>query len=519
MQKDSLNNTESYVKLYAQESTREIIKARISGKVFKMPDFEKIQANPAQYEGEINRWKTAIKKALKEDTKGYGKKHMFAWGVEDDKPDEKYNNLPENGVPSNKAELVALIDIGRLGPKYARMKLTVTSANTDFDDAIKELSGGTTTSFAEYMRAEINIEIAKQVDLTRLTLSAALNNEMEVPFMKGQYPNYKAVMEWVNSKTEIETKTEYMHELFKHIDEAMAGDGQVDSKMMDFRMALDLLYIDQPITFKDWEHSDIKAEIFEPETYTPSLSFMFFYLYRKELGEDLWKKIEEEFRQEIGTENYNKIGWMQNKPKLFKIIKKHCKDKPKAKVASVESTKSVTNDDTDDEVEIDMEDGVVLKVQPKFKGNGSTWKRNFTKKFNLQQSGNNRWQRRSQQNQYQNQQPRQQQQFPRNAHRNNNRNNADQQKQDVPLADQMWACHKCRDSGSTRRYKGNQKCPIHNFRPKYFDSVPISGIRELKPSGESSNVDINTTKTTNDGHLNSIRDCLYNNSSDSTYSD
>ena len=38
----------NYVKLYAQESTREIIKARITGKVFKMPDFEKIQQNPSQ---------------------------------------------------------------------------------------------------------------------------------------------------------------------------------------------------------------------------------------------------------------------------------------------------------------------------------------------------------------------------------------------------------------------------------------------------------------------------------------
>ena len=513
-----MNNTnpESYIKMYAQESTREIIKARISGKVFRMPDFDKIQADPNRYSGEIQRWKTAIKSALKEDAKGYGKKHRFAWGAEDDKTDDKYNDLPENGVPSSKTELVALIKYGRLGPKFARLKLTDEDANDKFDLAIKELSGGTVDSLDAYLVAETNKEISKRVEETRLTLSAALNNEMEVPFMKGQYPNYKAVMDWVNEKTEIETKTEYMYELFKHIDDAMDGDGQVDSKCMEFRMALDLLYIDQPIKFKDWEHSDVKAETFEPESYTPSLSFMFFYLYKKELGHETWKKVEEEFRQEIGTENYNKIGWMQNKPKLFKIIKKHTKGKAKAKVASlVETSNHTKNDDTDDEVEVDMEDGVVLKVQPKFRGNGSTWKRNFTKKFNLQQTGHNRWQRKQHQPQQPfQQQPRQQQQNNRNQGNNNARGSVEHQKQESPNPDQWWRCYRCRDDGNSRKYKGNQKCPIHNFRPKYFDSVPLSGVRELKPQNSTSVEDNNENAKAN-GQMASIRQCLYNNSSDS----
>ena len=121
MKSDSLNNTsiDDYAKLLAQESTKEIIKARVSGRIFRLADFSKIQADPHAYVGEIQRWKTAIRKSLKEDTKGYGKKHLFAWGVEDDKADEKYADLPENGVPSTKAELVALINNGRLGPKLA----------------------------------------------------------------------------------------------------------------------------------------------------------------------------------------------------------------------------------------------------------------------------------------------------------------------------------------------------------------------------------------------------------------
>ena len=509
---DLLDNAsaDTYIKLYAQESTREIIKARISGKVFRMPDFEKIQANPHQYEGEIQRWKTAIKKALKDDVTGYGRKHMFAWGKEDDKPDDKYSDLPENGVPSNKTELVALINLSRLGPKFARKKLTTESANTAFDEAIRELSGNLVNTFDDYIKSETNKEIAKNVELTRLTLSAALNNEMEVPFMKGQYPNYKAVMDWVDSKTEIETKTEYMYELFQHIDDAMAGDGQVDSKCMEFRMAMDLLYIDTPIKFQDWEHCDAKAETFEAEAYTPSISFMFLYLYRKQVGEDTWKKIEEEFRQEITTEKYNKVGWMSNKPALFKIIKKHMKGKPKAKVASLVETSNVTeNNDSDNECEIEMDDGMILKVQPKFRGNGPTWKRNFAKKFNLQQSGNNRWQRRPQQ-QFQQQQQRQQ--FNRPQGHPNNKNFAEQQNKDSPSADQWWKCPKCKDEGKTKKFKGNQLCPKHSYRPKFFENVPLAGIRELNASNNNnSNDDDNNAKSGN-GQLASIRQCLYNNS-------
>ena len=503
MKSDSLNNTsvDEYAKLLAQESTKEIIKARLSGKIFRLADFSKIQANPQAYAGEIQRWKTAIRKNLKEDTKGYGRKHRFAWGVEDDKPDEKYADLPENGVPSTKDELVALIDNFRLGPKFFRMKLKASQANAQFDEAIKFLSGGTVETLDEYIDADTNKEIAKNVELTRLTLSAALNNEMELPFMKGQYPNYKSIMEWVDEKTETETKTEYMYDLFKHLDNAMDGDGEVDAKCMEFRMALDLLYIDKAIQFKDWEHGDAKAEIFEPEAYTPSLSFMFMWRMKHLLGDDLWMKIEEEFKREIGVDKYNKEGWMQNKPTLFKIIKKHSKGK-KAKVASVETTKYADDDDSDDDGCMEMDiDGMIFKVQPKFKGNGNTWKRNFTKKFNLQQSGNNRWQRRPQQQQSQQQfQPPRQPNKPSNSF---NRNSVDQRKSDTPTSDQWWRCYKCRQDGHVNKYKGNQMCPTHNFRPKWFDSIPLASVKVAKPSNDDF-VDNNNP----DGHLNSIRECM-----------
>lgn len=502
---DSLNNTSvgDYVKTFTQETTKEIIRARILGKVFRMPDFEKIQANPAQYTCEIHRWKTAIKKALKEDSSGIGKKHMFAWGPEDDRPEDKYSDLPENGVPSNKAELLAIMKLGRLGPKHRRTSLQESSADASFNDAIKELSGGVVTTYATYVEEKKNEEISKAVELTRLTLSAALNNEMEVPFMKGQYLNYKTVMDWVDNKTENAIKSEYMHEFFKNIDDAINGDGQIDTKCMDFRMALEMLYIESPIKFPDWEYSDIKAETFEAEGYSPSHSYMFLWtMYRQivnSMGLNTWKEIEEEFKREIGATNYNKTGWMQNKPALFKIIKRKCKNMPKAKVASVETTNITQTNNSDDEFDLELDDGSILKVQPKFRGSGSAWKQNFAQKFNLRQSGNNRWQQRRNNNQ--------QQQRSQN-HSNNNRGSVDQQKQSAPSAEQTWRCFRCKEDGAPKKYRGDQMCPIHRFRPKWFNNVPLAAVKEVKPAPSSQSNSDNNAKP-DPGTMAAIRQAFY----------
>ena len=506
MSKDnSLNNTSvsEYVKTFTQETTKEIIRARIHGKVFRMADFDKILANPAQYACEIHRWKTAIKKALKEDTSGIGKKHMFAWGPEDERPEDKYSDLPENGVPSNKPELVAIIKLGRLGAKFKRQGLTNDSPDGQFNDPIKELSGGVVTTYEDYMDVTKNAEISKAVELIRLTLSAALNNEMEVPFMNGQFLNYRAVMEWVDNKTETAVKSEYMYEYFKTLDEAISGDGQIDSKCMEFRMALEALYIDTPITFGDWEHNDIKAETFEPEGYTPSQSFTFLWTMQKQIvkamGMKTWKEIEEEFKREIGATNYNKKGWMENKPILFKIIKRRCKDMNTAKIASVETTNTSVDNNSDDEFDLELEDGSVLKVQPKFKGSGSTWKQNFAQMFNLRQTGNNRWQQRRN-NQHQ--------QNHRSHPQMNDRNSVEQQKS--ATADQMWRCFKCRNEGNPKKYRGDQMCPKHNFRPKWFNSIPLASVREVKPASNGQNQTVDDKSgNTKDGSLAAIRSVFF----------
>ena len=76
--KDQQLEMEQYIKTYSSEAAKEVIKARISGKVFKMADFDKIQSDPTRYVPELQRWKTAIAKALKGDGYQTSLKHKFA---------------------------------------------------------------------------------------------------------------------------------------------------------------------------------------------------------------------------------------------------------------------------------------------------------------------------------------------------------------------------------------------------------------------------------------------------------
>ena len=131
-----------YMKMYTQEAAKEVIRSRVSGKVFKMADFTTIQADTTKYIPELQRWKTAVTKALKGDNYEMSIKHVFAWGPEDEMTEEKYQDLPINGVPSNKKEFIALMKLGRLGVKYIRTKTTESSEDNAFNEAAIYLSGG-----------------------------------------------------------------------------------------------------------------------------------------------------------------------------------------------------------------------------------------------------------------------------------------------------------------------------------------------------------------------------------------
>ena len=167
------------------------------------------------------------------------------------------------------------------------------------------LSGGTYATYAAYKTDYA--KIAKSLETTRYIMAQALNDEMSVAFMRGSYKDYAAVMDWIDKKSNIEKKVEYMSEIFEKITNAFESKTHTDSRCRYYRMALEQLYISEPISFPDWESGDIRAEIIDPEDYTPALSFMFIWQMYSQIDKRLWKTIEDEFRKEIGHENYNKI--------------------------------------------------------------------------------------------------------------------------------------------------------------------------------------------------------------------
>lgn len=514
---DQLNTmSDSFAKMYAQEATKEIIKAKVAGKIFKMADFAKIRANPKQYEAEIARWKGAINKTFADKKEGQAasvaKKHMYLWGPEDEKPDTKYADLPVNGVPKDKAEIIALMKVGRLGPKFKRNPLKLTDADTRFDTVVQGISGALYNTLKDYIDAENNAKIAEGVEIARLTLAAALNAEMETPFIKGQWKDFKSVMAWIDVQTEITDKTEYMHELFEKMNEAFEGDNHVDAKCMEYRMALESLYIEKGIKFPDWEYGDEFAETFEADGYTPTLSFIFLWLMYKQIGKDQWLEIEEDFKREIGADNYHKEGWMKNKAKLYKLINKKAKKPNKAKIASLATDANDADDDDDeDDMTLEMEDGTILKIQPKFKGSKGVWRQNFTKQFNLQQGPNNKWQARRPNNNQRNGQNR----FQGNNNTNNvslnsknfnnqSNNRRNNNRNDKPSPDQTWKCRKCENEGYNRIFRGDQMCPKHKWRPGYFNSIPIASVNAIE-SNDNNNLEHDQQKAA----LASVKMALY----------
>ena len=509
--KDKQTELSEYLKAYSTEAAKEVIKARISGKVFKMADFETIQLEPTKYVPELQRWKTAITKAIKGTGYDIAIKHVFAWGPEDELPDEKYADLPTNGVPSNKRQLIAMMKFGRLGVKYIKSTRKETSADAAFDEPIEYLSGGLHTTYATYMEEKALAATKEAVELVKLTLSAGLNNEMELPFIKGYFHDYKAVMQWIDRKTEMLDKKEHLYELFQKLDESLSGDAQIDTKCMQFRMALESIYIDKPIKFPDWEYGDPMAESLEKDVYAPPLSFIFLWesykMVKKALGHQKWVEIEDEFKREIGAADYNKEGWMENKPKLYKIINKKMKTAPKAKLAPIAPPDNDEHLESDEETLIEMEDGCILQVKPKFRGADQAWKRNFTRKFNLQQSGNNRWAQRPNRQQFKN---------GGNGGNNNNNNQQNGQNQrnnrsNGPSAEQMWKCKLCINDGrGVKKFRGDQQCPKHKYRPKYFESIKLAGMRQIATEED----DENETNVDHHAQMNTINAIMFGNESD-----
>ena len=463
-------------KVMLAEAMKESVKARIAGRIFKMKEFKEMEADPDHYEVEILRWKTALEKAIAEKESSIAKKHQFVWGPEDNKPDK---NLPRDGVPTSKKEFVALLKAKRLGPKWRKEAPAENDPDAKFNDATKELSGGLYTTWDNYKKETDKIH--KAVEQARYIIGSALNNEMQTPFMKGYFKDYESVIEWIDQKTKFEKKIEYMADIFKKLSDAIDETTHIDTKCMNFRMALESLYIDEEIEFPDWEHGDRQAVLLEPEAYTCSLSHIFLWCMHRKIEPTVWKKIEDEFRAEIGNENYNCVGWQKNKPRLFKIIDKHTKNGQTMK-GQIKSIQQPDEDSDQEEVEVELDDGMVLRVQPKFKDNRSNnWRKNFTQKFDLKQNGST-WKK---------------------ANRSHTNSGKTIQRKN-PDPNGTWTCRNCLAENKPAKVKNNMKCPIHKVRPNYLKEIPLAGRTNKVEQTEN-----NQTSPDDPGKFNSIRYNLY----------
>ena len=121
--------------------------------------------------------------------------------------------------------------------------------------------------------------------------------------MKGHFKDYSAIMDWIDKKTKFENKIEYMSEIFEKLSNAVDEPNHIDTKCMNFRMAMERLYIDEEIEFPDWEN-DRQAQLLDAESWTPSQSHIFLWQIQRRIQPATWKKIEDEFRAEIGNEKY-----------------------------------------------------------------------------------------------------------------------------------------------------------------------------------------------------------------------
>ena len=484
--------TEDREELLVHEIFKETTRAKIAGRIFKMKEFEDMDKDPDHFEAEVRRWKTAVEKTVAESEKDVvvAKRHLYVWGVEDGKVE--HPNLPRDGIPADKVEFSALLKSGRLGRKWKVDAPESTEADSKFNKATIALSGGAYTTYAEYKADYANI--AKAMETTRYILAQSLNNEMAQLFMKGSFIDYQAVMDWIDKKTNIEKKIEYMHEMFDKITEAVESKTHTDSKCRYYRMAIEQLYINKPIKFPDYELGDMRAETLEGEDYTPALSYIFLWSIYRQIDSKIWLKIEDEFRREIGHDKYNKEGWQENKVKLYQIIDKHTeKHKTSKGLVQAVQPKNQSDSDTDeDDLEIELDDGMIYKIRPKSREyRNSNWKNNFAKKLDLQQKGQ-RWQKRSSNSGRAIKTTKEQnrEKFQENFKRNSDPNG-------------FWECRMCISDGRNGKVRNDSKCPVHKVRPGKLKNIPLARVNALTNQSENGNTDEQP------GQFNSLRARFY----------
>ena len=143
-------------------------------------------------------------------------------------------------------------------------------------------------------------------------------------------------------------------------------------------------------------------------------------------------------------------------------------DKHKSSKASIQVVQPVDSDSEDD-LEVELDDGVIYRIQPKSKNQrNSNWKNNFAKKFDLQQRGQT-WQRK----------PSNSGKTIKTGNEYSRSSNHDSNYKKNSNPNGTWECRMCRADGRNPKVRNDMKCPVHNVRPNKFKNIPLAKVSQV----------------------------------------
>ena len=400
-------------------------------------------------EAYVRVWLTNWQNKLTTEELEIAKRHQILWYGQQAQMPAGY---PLLGIPGSKEDLLLVAQTGKLGPEHMDL--------TQIDDAaevelLTKISGKPITEankdshYYELAGAQRNA-----MDKFRHFATVALGESLNGAFDQGILRNYNQLIKWVYKKCNITKSTESMSDYFKELDQAINMEGDIDCRILKYRMVLNKLYTHgsrtDVVQFPDIEDDPIIWT--RKEEYSPIQSMLFLFNIWKKTDAKSWQNIEDEFRSELGGVNYTKANWMKNKPRLFELIDQ------KAKSNTSRSSINVVQeqDEDEDKLEIEIEPGVIMYIAPK--GPKKSRPQNWKQKVQKYQAAAKRGQRSN------NDKPK--------SSWNNNGNN-------TPA--QYWNCRFCPPINNRPvRHNRGQKCPKNNFIPQRMIAVVQTQNEEPK---------------------------------------
>ena len=466
-----------------QANVKATSKGLNDGSMFKL-DLKNMRAS-GNAEAYLRVWLTNWQNKLTTDELTTAKRHQILWyGQQIVTPD----GYPMYGIPSNKAELITVAATGKCGLEYIGV---ANLTDNEEDLVLSRISGlGITAQNKNELYYDVANKTRTAMDKFRHYGTVALGEQLNSAFDQGNLKSYAMLIKWVYKKCNVVKTAESMHDYFKEMDQAINGDGDMDCRILQYRMVMNKLYVHaEPANIV--EFSDIEGEdLFwtKKESYTPNQTFQFLYNIWKKMDQKIWKQIEDEFRSEIGGTNYTKANWMKHKPRLFELIDQKSKNQ-----SSRTSINRFQEQEMDEEevMEIEIEPGMIMFVSPK--GPRSNRPQNWKQRVQKYQAAAKRGQRPT--NDRSNQRP---------SNNNNNRSN-----NDTPA--NYWNCRECPQvQGRPMRHKRGQKCPKNGFIPNRM--IAMVQDQQDEKSDEKEKVE---TPLDNGGVMSfQGRNRLYNSSSD-----